>query len=230
MPFLARLGETMEKQREFKGVWIPAEIWLDKRLNALDKVILSEIDSLDATEDGCYASNEYIADFCDCSASKVSSSISKLIKYDFLYVKKFDGRIRYLKSNIRRQTSKICKADYQNLEEININNNNICPSKDEQDKSSLKEKELADNFDKIWKIYPRKESKSTAFTHYKAWLNGKKYAGRIVKLNNRQMWLAVKKYADLMEKNKTEKQYIKMGSTFFNEAIMEYVEEEKVEV
>ena len=40
------------------------------------------------------------------------------------------------------------------------------------------------------------------------------------------MWLAVKKYADLMEEKQTEKQYIKMGSTFFNEAIMEYVEEE----
>ena len=38
------------------------------------------------------------------------------------------------------------------------------------------------------------------------------------------MWYATKKYADLVAKNKTEKQYIKMGSTFFNDAIMEYVE------
>lgn len=85
---------------------------------------------------------------------------------------------------------------------------------------------LADDFDKIWKIYPRKDGKNTAFNHYKAWLKGKKYAGRIVKLNNRQMWLATKKYADLMEETKTERQYIKMGSTFFNEAIMEYVGDE----
>ena len=220
----------MENTRDFKGIWISKQIWLDKKLNALDKVILSEIDSLDSTEEGCYASNEYLADFCQCSPSKVSSSISKLIELNYIYVKKFDGRIRYLKSrlsNFGRQTSKICKADSQNLEEININNNNICPSKDEQD-ISLKESQMADDFDKIWKIYPRKESKGTAFSHYKAWLKGKKYAGRTIKLNNRQMWMATKKYADLMEKNKTEKKYIKMGSTFFNESIMEYVEEEKI--
>lgn len=218
----------MENTRDFKGIWISKQIWLDKKLNALDKVILSEIDSLDSTEEGCYASNEYLADFCQCSPSKVSSSISKLIELNYIYVKKFDGRMRYLKSrlsNFGRQTSKICKADSQNLEEININNNNICPSEDEQD-ISLKESQMADDFDKIWKIYPRKENKGTAFTHYKAWLKGKKYAGRTIKLNNRQMWMATKRYADLMEKNKTEKKYIKMGSTFFNESIMEYVEEE----
>ena len=218
----------MENTRDFKGIWISKQIWLDKKLNALDKVILSEIDSLDSTEEGCYASNEYLADFCQCSPSKVSSSISKLIELNYIYVKKFDGRMRYLKSrlsNFGRQTSKICKADSQNLEEINIDNNNICPSEDEQD-ISLKESQMADDFDKIWKIYPRKENKGTAFTHYKAWLKGKKYAGRTIKLNNRQMWMATKRYADLMEKNKTEKKYIKMGSTFFNESIMEYVEEE----
>ena len=42
------------------------------------------------------------------------------------------------------------------------------------------------------------------------------------------MWYATKRYADLVAKNKTEKQYIKMGSTFFNDAIMEYVEVEQM--
>lgn len=101
---------------------------------------------------------------------------------------------------------------------LNTKNNNICSSDNEQ--------ELADNFDLIWNVYPRKDGKNTAFNHYKAWLKGKKYAGRTIKLTNKQMWLATKKYADLMEENKTEKQYIKMGSTFFNEAIMEYIEGE----
>ena len=78
----------MENTRDFKGIWISKQIWLDKKLNALDKVILSEIDSLDSTEEGCYASNEYLADFCQCSPSKVSSSISKLIELNYIYVKK----------------------------------------------------------------------------------------------------------------------------------------------
>lgn len=112
--------------RDFKGVWIPKEIWLDKRLNALDKIILTEIDSLDKGDDGCYASNQYIAEFCQCSVSKVSTSISKLTKLDYLYVKNFDGRTRILKSrlsNFNRQTIKICKADYENLKETNIDTN-----------------------------------------------------------------------------------------------------------
>lgn len=101
----------------------------------------------------------------------------------------------------------------------------ILPIDDEkQDEEEGSTKELADNFDKIWQIYPRKDGKNTAFNHYKAWLKGRNYAGRIVKLDNKQMWYATKKYADLVAKNKTEKQYIKMGSTFFNDAIMEYVE------
>lgn len=112
--------------RDFKGVWIPKEVWIDKELNALDKIILTEIDSLDKGDEGCYASNQYIAEFCQCSISKVSTSISKLIKLNYLYVKKFDGRIRVLKSrlsNFNRQTFKICKADYENLKETNIDTN-----------------------------------------------------------------------------------------------------------
>lgn len=83
---------------------------------------------------------------------------------------------------------------------------------------------LADDFEKIWQLYPRKDNKNTAFKHYKSWLKGKKYAGRTVKLTNKEMWFATKKYADQVKINNTENQYIKMGSTFFNESIYEYVE------
>lgn len=100
--------------------------------------------------------------------------------------------------------------------------NNICPSSDERD---IFLEELSNNFDKIWQEYPRKEGKNSAFKYYKKWLKGKMYAGKRIKLTNKQMWYATKKYAEITEENKTERQFIKMGSTFFNEAIMEYVEE-----
>lgn len=114
-----------ENKRDFKGVWIAREVWLDRRLNALEKVILMEIDSLDSTERGCYASNKYIADFCQCSETKVSTAISKLVTLGYLYVKSFDGRQRELKSrlsNFERQTNKNLKADSQNLKESNTSN------------------------------------------------------------------------------------------------------------
>ena len=118
--------QVEENIREFKGVWLPKEIWLDRNLNALEKVIFAEIDSLDNEETGCYASNKYLADFCQCSETKVSTAVSKLIKLGYLYIKSFDGRTRILKSrlsNFERQNLKDCKADIKNLKDINININ-----------------------------------------------------------------------------------------------------------
>lgn len=115
-------------ERDFKGIWIPKEVWLDERLNALDKVILAEIDSLDMAERGCYASNKFIADFCQCSETKVSTAISRLIKFGYIYVQSFDGRQRELKSrlsNFERQTFKNEKADSQNLKESNTENKTV---------------------------------------------------------------------------------------------------------
>ena len=108
-----------DDKREFKGIWFPAEVWLDERLTALEKMILMEIDSLD-NEDNCYASNEHLAKFCQCSQSKVSNSISKLKKLGYVRVKSFDGRKRILESCLTvsiRQTNKKEKSAQQNLEE-----------------------------------------------------------------------------------------------------------------
>lgn len=119
-------SKNMNENRDFKGVWIPKKVWLDTRLNALDKVILTEIDSLDNGEKGCYASNEHLAEFCQCSKTKVSTAIKKLIDCGYIYVQNFDGRKRELKSrlsNFERQNIKKCKADIQNLKESNTDNN-----------------------------------------------------------------------------------------------------------
>jgi hypothetical protein len=94
-----------ENQRDFKGVWIPKAIWLDSRLTALDKVILTEIDSLDQSERGCFASNKHIADFCQCSERKVSESISQLLKFGYIRVQNFDGRQRELRSCLAKNAS-----------------------------------------------------------------------------------------------------------------------------
>lgn len=115
-----------ENERDFKGVWIPKEVWLDTRLNALEKIILTEIDSLDSSERGCWASNQYIAEFCQCSESKVSKSISKLIELGYLYLQAFDGRQRELKSRLTsstKQDSKLCEAETQTIPQINTKKN-----------------------------------------------------------------------------------------------------------
>ena len=102
-------SKNMNDNRDFKGVWIPKEVWLDTRLNALDKVILIEIDSLDQGENGCYASNEHLATFCQCSKTKVSTAISKLIECGYVYIQNFDGRKRELKSRLSNSERQIFK-------------------------------------------------------------------------------------------------------------------------
>jgi hypothetical protein len=114
--------------RDFKGVWIPKEVWLDKRLNMLEKGILVEIDSLDNEDNGCFASNSHFAEFCQCSETKVSTAISKLIDLGYVYVKSFNGRTRILKSrlsNFERQTYKNLKADFKKVKDINTYNNTV---------------------------------------------------------------------------------------------------------
>ena len=92
-------------------------------------------------------------------------------------------------------------------------------------KNKIDSERLNHDFELIWEIYPRKEGKAGAFRHYCTWLKGKKYLGKTLKLDNRMMWYATKRYADKIENNETEKQFIQMGSTFFNNTIAEYIDE-----
>lgn len=100
-------------ERDFKGIYIPKEVWLDEQLTPLEKFILADISSLDG-ESGCSASNEYLAKFCQCSVTKVSNAINKLIKLNYLYVESFNGKVRILRSGLNL-SYKICKSVLQNL-------------------------------------------------------------------------------------------------------------------
>ena len=64
--------------RDFKGVWIPALVWIDGSLTPLEKCLYVEIDSLDCSKDHCYASNEYFAEFLQCSVPTISRALTKL--------------------------------------------------------------------------------------------------------------------------------------------------------
>jgi len=145
-------GLINEYPRDFKGVWFPKEIWLNEELTLLEKVILVEIQSLDCGIEGCYATNSYIAKFCQCSSRKASDAISKLdqlglirISYDeknTRHIKVNEGKLREAFNqfdemeenagveNSARGDSKICEGGTQNLLPINIPINNNDNKKD----------------------------------------------------------------------------------------------------
>lgn len=152
------MNKEFNYPRDFKGVWIPKRVFLDERLNAIEKIILIEIDSLDAEDsEGCYASNEYLANFCKCSMTKVSTSISKLIKLGYLYVSKNDGRKRYLKSRLSNSESQDFKKSEPDLPEMKESNNSEEYSRDE----------INSNIDSPTEL--KKEEKNTY--HSNEWFN-----------------------------------------------------------
>lgn len=76
----------MSQNRKFQGVWIPADVWLDRSLSTTEKVMLVEISSLQDEQRGCYATNAYFAEFFDLSNSRVSEIISGLAAKNFIEV------------------------------------------------------------------------------------------------------------------------------------------------
>lgn len=84
-------------ERDFKGVWIPKDIWLNKELSILEKCLITEIDSLDNSDKGCFASNKYLSEFIGVSEGRCANIISDLKKREFIVQCFFDGRNRGLR-------------------------------------------------------------------------------------------------------------------------------------
>lgn len=66
-----------DNRRGFKGVWIPAEYWLDANLTMSEINMITEIDSLD-NGNGCYASNNHFAEFFGVTKGRASQIIASL--------------------------------------------------------------------------------------------------------------------------------------------------------
>lgn len=76
------MGQT---ERDFKGIWIPKDIWLSPTLSLMEKVLFVEIHSLD-NERGCFASNKYFADFFGVSDRQIRTYIGSLKEKGFVTV------------------------------------------------------------------------------------------------------------------------------------------------
>ena len=85
-----------ETVRQFKGVWIPKEVWLDEKLTYFEKAVCAEIDSLDG-EDGCFASNKYLAGFFGCTERHIKRALAHLSELGYVKTEMFDGRKRVIK-------------------------------------------------------------------------------------------------------------------------------------
>lgn len=105
------------------------------------------------------------------------------------------------------------KPDNEDDNEDDINNNE-------------QKQVLLEHFEIIWEKYPRKKGKAKALEYYFQWIKGRKISGFTKKLTDEQMYRAVMRYKKECEEKQIETQFIKHGDTFFNKAILDYLEEQ----
>ena len=93
----------------------------------------------------------------------------------------------------------------------NTNNNSIASESNSAQKSSLKE--IENDFEEVWKAYPKKQGKEAA---KKAYIKARK-AG----ISNCEIVAGLTRYKLFIQANRTEDRYIKHGSTWFNQKCWE---------
>ena len=75
------LNKSLEEN--FKGIWIPKDIWLCDELTPIQMLVLMQIDSLDG-KFGCTASNAHISTFFGVHLQTISDHIQTLQKKGFI--------------------------------------------------------------------------------------------------------------------------------------------------
>ena len=115
--------------QRLKGIWIPAEILLNKDLSDKEKIILAIILYLSEETKSCFASNKYIANIVNVTPERVSKIISSLKDKGYVKVKlkyKTDSKeieerqITPIVENINRYSQKLQEG---------IDNNNYLDSR-----------------------------------------------------------------------------------------------------
>lgn len=151
----------MKTAREFKGIWIPKHIWLNKDLSISEMFILAEIESYD-NDFGCVATNKTLCEDLRIQPSTASGLIKSLEDKGFIQVEyknynTFEGRkITVLSTpfgNPKGASEKSGGASEKSIPS-NIFSNTLMLD------TNVSTSNLT--FDRFWKIYPvKKEKKKT---------------------------------------------------------------------
>lgn len=176
------------EERDFKGVRIPKEVYLDKRLNANEKILLAEIDSLD-WDNHCFAWDDYFSEFMWCWRNNIQKMLWHLRELWYVKVISFDWRKRILTTSLKKEDIWIPYI------------------KVKKEKPKIKE-EYNEEFELFWEEYPKKVGKAKA---------KERFIQAIKKGNSPQLIIEkAKEYKLQCQKNNTEDRYIKRPEGWLN--------------
>ena len=103
----------MKNDEKRKGIWIPIDLMENNELDWTNKILLSEIWSLDDLPDGCFASNEYFGGLLGISKGSASKRITQLTNLGYIKTENV-----YQKGNcigrVIRPTGETVKTDNEN--------------------------------------------------------------------------------------------------------------------
>jgi hypothetical protein len=211
--------------RDFKGVWLPKEIYLHKGLTPTEKLLLAEINSF-STNGVCFASNEHFAEFLGVSKNHVSKLISKLSKMGFVSIeitfkedsKEVDKRfITPIHSGIDPLIIEEDTPIHSGIDPLLVNDYYKEQEKEqpkEQEKKKINKKNVPNSeyeaeFETLWGNYPKKVGKKKALSSYIKARKVNKYTYETIKLG-------LERYIRHLEEMGKEYEFIKDGKTWFN--------------
>lgn len=187
---------------------IPANVRYDDSLIPSAKLLYGEITALCNEKGYCWASNEYFANQYKVSKPTIQNWLKSLEEKGYIYR---EVRYKVGSKEIEARYIRILGGGHQeNLvgghqEIYQDNNTSFNNTFNNIDHSSSK---LKNDFDKLWKLYPRKKGKTAAFKHYKKAIKDG--------ATNKQIQDGILSYKKEIETKKIEESYIKHGSTWFS--------------
>ena len=208
---------------------IPPDVRYDKQLPQGAKLLYSEITALSNKNGYCWASNDYFAKLYSVSIGTIKSWLKCLEDNSYIrrVVKYKNGskeiEQRFISLAPRSEVLPTWGKNLPHPREENCPDNNTSTNKNIRASSTLES-----DFEKLWKLYPKKIGKKPALAAYKRAMSRKKNPA-----TNRQIQDGIVAYRQLINSKGTEKRFVKDGSTFFNQEswndYLEIVKEERDE-
>ena len=198
---------------------VPKKLMQDPNLSLQAKGVFSYLATYANRDGDCFPSRELMCSHLNISKDTITKYIKELKEAGYLEVEqvknggKFSHNVYHLSPYPKNKDTVI--TDTQNspltIPVINNTNNNInSTSKEKQTPKNDKQLEQAE---KLWQLYPNKKGKTRAIKDIRKHMKNYTYE---------QLENAVKAYAT--EVAGRDKQYIKHGSTFFKDGILDYLE------